>query len=113
MDAPVFDPCRGCPGVCCQTYRVAFHWSETTPLGAVPAPLTKPLRKHEVIMIGTEHQPVRCVALSDQGRCTIHGRHPSVCQEVQPGSDQCQRARAKHGLAAWSAVIEWSQKEPL
>lgn len=95
--------CLSC-GVCCMSYRVAFHWSETTahPQGRVPVELTEPLRHHEVVMRGTRDSPVRCIALhglpGQAVRCAIHGTHPQVCREVALGSDQCARARLMHGL---------------
>lgn len=97
--------CIGC-GVCCMSYRVAFHWSETTdhPDGRVPVALTEPLRRHEVVMRGTASSPVHCIALTGtvgiDARCAIHGTHPGCCQAVVVGADQCQRARAMHGLPA-------------
>ncbi len=97
------NPCIGC-GACCRSYRVAFHWSETTacPEGTVPLELTEPLRPHEVAMRGTSRRAPHCIALIGRfgvdARCAIHGRHPSCCRAVQVGADQCLRARARHGL---------------
>jgi Fe-S-cluster containining protein len=97
------NPCIGC-GVCCTQYRVAFHWSETTshPLGTVPQELTEPLRRHEVVMKGTDAARPRCIALAGRptvdAHCSIHGRHPSVCRAVEVGSDQCLRARKAWGM---------------
>ena len=54
-------------------------------------------------MIGTSAAQPRCVALvgrvGEDARCSIHGRHPSPCKAVEPGSSQCRRARDLHGLA--------------
>lgn len=54
-------------------------------------------------MIGTSAAQPRCVALvgrvGEDARCSIHGRHPSPCKAVEPGSSQCRRARDQHGLA--------------
>lgn len=100
--------CIGC-GVCCASYRVSFHWSETTlhEFGRVPFELTEPLRRHEVAMRGTAGGEPRCIALVGRpgvdARCAIHGRHPSCCREVAPGDDQCVRARLRHGLPALDA----------
>lgn len=99
------NPCLNC-GVCCKTYRIAFHWSEVEPMGSVPSHMVIPLRSHEVMMRGTETGAGPCVALTSLTidgvdnaiGCSIHGRHPSVCRDVEIGSDQCQRARARHGL---------------
>jgi len=98
----VNNPCISC-GVCCKTYRIAFHWSECGDnQNQVPFELTQSWRRHEVIMLGTEGPDVHCIALKEHQNgsteCSIHGRHPSVCRDVNIGSDQCQRARVKHGL---------------
>ena len=95
--------CIGC-GVCCASYRIAFHWSETTACetGTVPVELTETLRLHEVAMKGTSSNTPRCIALAGtpgiDATCSIHGRHPGFCREVALGSDQCNRARVRHGL---------------
>ena len=101
--AAISNICLGC-GVCCMSYHIAFHWSETTAFegGLVPVALTEPLRIHEVAMRGTNASSVRCIALAGtpgvDAQCSIHGAHPSCCREVAVGGDQCQRARLKHGL---------------
>ncbi|MEZ5657442.1 MAG: YkgJ family cysteine cluster protein [Burkholderiaceae bacterium] len=102
--------CLTC-GVCCMSYRVAFHWSETTdhPYGRVPVELTEPLRRHEVVMRGTAHAPIRCIALTgmpgQRVSCAIHGTHPECCREVALGDDQCTRARQMHGLPALQPLL--------
>ncbi len=104
------NPCLSC-GVCCMSYRVAFHWSETTahPDGRVPVELTEPLRLHEVAMRGTMAAPLRCIALAgvpgERVSCAIHGTHPTCCREVALGDDQCNRARLAHGLAPLPAEV--------
>src|SRR5690606_3562201 len=112
--------CIGC-GVCCASYRVSFHWSETTlhELGRVPHELTEPLRHHEVAMRGTSSSPPRCIALAGtpgvDARCAIHGRHPSCCRAVAPGDDQCVRARVRHGrppLADWQIAESANDPDP-
>ena len=110
--------CIGC-GVCCATYRIAFHWSETTawPGGTVPVELTETLRLHEVAMRGTSRRTPRCIALAGtpgiDAACAIHGRHPSCCREVAMGSDQCVRARQLHGLPALdTATISAAYADP-
>lgn len=106
-------PCQRC-GACCASFVVAFHWSETeidasTGALAVPAALTEPIDPHRLAMRGTFHRAPRCVALhGDVGRhasCTIYPQRPSPCRTLQPAwefgapSPQCDRARARHGLA--------------
>lgn len=90
------------------TYRIVFHWSEVNDETGVPSRLVEPFRRHEVIMLGTVGPSVRCVALetdpaTGQLGCSIHGRHPSVCKSVSVGSDQCTRARQKHGMPELNA----------
>ncbi len=74
------------------TYRIAFHWSEVNDDTGVPSRLVEPFRRHEVIMIGTQGPDVRCTALKKDDT-TGH-----------LGSDQCVRARAKHGLPVLNAA---------
>ena len=102
-------PCLSC-GACCATYRVALHWSEAEPTlgGLVPLALTEPLRRHELVMLGTSQARPRCIALDAEiGRrshCSIHPLRPSACRDVGASwehgqaSAQCDRARSTHGL---------------
>jgi hypothetical protein len=103
-------PCQSC-GACCASFRVAFHWSESAPElgGGTPAALTARLDAHRVAMRGTFAEPIRCIALAGlPGRataCTIYASRPSPCRELQASWEhgvhvpQCDRARARHGLA--------------
>ena len=84
--------CEDCNGACCKQYRVSMHWSEAQQL-KIPINMIIPIRIHEVAMKGTEGPVTKCVALSDNGRCTIHGNHPQVCRDVEPGSEQCLKAK--------------------
>lgn len=103
-------PCLSC-GACCACYRVAFHWSEAEPFlgGTVPAEMTVRLDPHRLAMRGTEGgTEVRCTALSgsigESVHCSIYAQRPSPCRELQPDwqdstpSEQCRKARARHGL---------------
>lgn len=96
-------PCLTC-GACCATYRVSFYWGETTdaPEGIVPAELTGPRSPLMRCMQGTDQKNPRCVALQGEighaVSCLIYPQRPSPCREVEVGSDQCVRARARHGL---------------
>ena len=51
---------------------------------------------------GTDHLPVRCAALAgkvgERAACGIYEWRPNPCRELEPGSDACERARARHGL---------------
>ena len=102
-------PCLRCVA-CCATFRVAFHWSEAQPENpdGVPAALTTPLRRHELVMRGTEAPPMRCVALAGtvgaDAHCSIYPQRPSPCRDLGAAwehgepSPQCDRARLRHGL---------------
>ncbi|MBL8371091.1 MAG: YkgJ family cysteine cluster protein [Burkholderiaceae bacterium] len=104
MSPAAFD-CQRC-GACCAAYRVSFYWAEAddAPGGTVPAGLTLPLGPHLRCMQGTETQPVRCVALrgevGQRVACSIYDQRPSPCCAVQPGDDQCLRARQRHRVGA-------------
>ena len=54
-------------------------------------------------MRGTDHQPVRCAALTgtvgERAACGIYEWRPAPCREFEEGSDACDRARARHGMA--------------
>ena len=88
-----------------------MHWSETDPAlgGVVPATLTERLDAHQVSMRGTWEAAPRCVALDavigEYSRCTIHPQRPTACRQVQASWEhgaadaQCDKARARHGLA--------------
>ncbi|MCB8967258.1 MAG: YkgJ family cysteine cluster protein [Ardenticatenaceae bacterium] len=101
--------CQRC-GACCATYRVSFYWAEAAPElgGTVPAELTEQLNDVRTVMKGTQHYPVRCVALDGQVkgcvRCTIYENRPSPCRDLQVSwvdgtpSEQCDRARLAWGL---------------
>lgn len=108
------NPCTAC-GACCAYYRVAFYWSEAEPFlgGRVPRPLTVKLDPYRAAMAGTEKRPARCVALEgavgDEVRCAVYADRPSPCRELVPSwadgapSEQCDRARAAHGLPPLSS----------
>jgi uncharacterized protein len=95
--------CQTC-GACCAAYRVSFYWAEAddAPGGTVPVALTQRLSPHLRCLQGTNARPVRCVALrgvvGEQVDCSIYAQRPSPCRAVQPGDDQCLRARRLHGI---------------
>jgi Fe-S-cluster containining protein len=70
--------------------------------GSVPNGLAVEVTSSTSRMRGTDHQPVRCAALTgkigDTVGCGIYEWRPSPCREFEEGSDACDRARAKHGL---------------
>lgn len=113
-------PCQSC-GACCSAFRVAFHWAEAEPAlgGTTPAHLTSQLDPHRVAMLGTLAEPIRCVALRGvvgvAVHCTIYPDRPSPCRELSAAwergepSPQCDRARARHGLAPLEPA-DWARR---
>lgn len=115
-------PCLGC-GACCATYLVAFHWSEADPAtgGATPPELTERLDPHRVAMRDTRARAPRCVGLAGtvgrDAHCGVYAQRPSPCRALAPSledgtrrSDQCDRARLRHGLAPLT-VADWQAWE--
>jgi Fe-S-cluster containining protein len=96
--------CLTC-GVCCASFRVDFSVHECDDQGGrVPTGLTDRLNDSLCRMRGTDHQRVRCAALTgtlgQRVACGIYEWRPSPCREFSEGSDACQRARSRHGLKA-------------
>lgn len=87
-------------------YRVDFHHLDldTAPGGFVPAGYALPLNATLVRLKGTDAVPPRCLALlGELGRevsCAIYPCRPGPCQELEPGSEACLKARRRYGLAA-------------
>jgi uncharacterized protein len=97
-------PCRSC-GACCAAYRVDFSADELESNGGtVPDGLADDLGRGMARMRGTDHVPMRCAALGGTvgvaAHCNIYEWRPNPCRELEPGSDACNRARARHGLPA-------------
>ena len=88
-----------------------MHWSEAEPSlgGVVPIALTETFGPHMRSMLGTWAREPRCVALQgtvgQDAHCGIYAQRPSACRELRMSwedgtpNDQCDRARARHGLA--------------
>ena len=59
------------------------------------------------------HIETRCRKLNDQGRCSIHGRHPVLCREYDPRS--CERRLPLADVRAWFRsgveLEEWLRRE--
>lgn len=96
-------PCQSC-GACCASFRVDFSVYELqSEGGTVPDGLAVEVNGHTARMRGTDHQPVRCAALTGKVgaavACGIYEWRSSPCREFEAGSDACDRARARHGLA--------------
>lgn len=90
-------------GACCAAFRVDFSAEELDESGgAVPSGLTVEVTRSTRRMRGTDHQPIRCAALTgrigEQAACGIYEWRPNPCRELEPGSDACHLARARHGL---------------
>lgn len=68
----------------------------------VPEDLSVEVTSTTCRMRGTDHAPPRCAALTGHigvnACCGIYEWRPSPCQELEMGSDACERARARHGL---------------
>ena len=71
--------------------------------GCVPDGLAVAVTGATARLRGTDHARPRCAALT--GRvgegvaCGIYEWRPSPCREFAAGSDACNAARARHGLA--------------
>lgn len=95
--------CMTC-GACCASFRVSFYWAEADDGGGtVPAALTEPLDPWRRCMVGTWSDAPRCAALQgevgQQVGCAVYAQRPSVCRQLEEGSAQCQKARARWRLA--------------
>ena len=95
-------PCLLC-GACCAAFRVDFAVYEMEDMGGnVPAGLAVEVTGNTWRMRGTDHFPVRCAALvgkvGERAHCGIYEWRPNPCRELEPGSDACERARARHSL---------------
>nr|WP_249661058.1 YkgJ family cysteine cluster protein [Variovorax sp. PCZ-1] len=95
-------------GACCASFRVDFSAQESESYGgSVPEGLSVEITGSTCRMRGTDHSPPRCAALVGQigtkASCGIYEWRPSPCHELELGSDACQRARLRHGLAALPA----------
>lgn len=101
---PALHPCQHC-GACCAQFRVDFSLYECTSHGGqVPQGLVEPLTDTLARMRGTDWTRPRCAALTgvvgQRVGCGIYEWRPSPCREFAAGSDACERARQKAGLAA-------------
>ncbi|MBS0455465.1 MAG: YkgJ family cysteine cluster protein [Proteobacteria bacterium] len=97
------NPCQSC-GACCACYRVDFSIHELQEHGGtVPDGLAVELNDSLARLRGTDYASPRCAALGgrigESVACGIYEWRPGPCHELEAGSDACQRARARHGLA--------------
>jgi hypothetical protein len=108
LDTTSVSTCRQC-GACCASFRVSFYWAEATQRG-LPVSCIEPITAHLAGMAGTNRPVPRCCALQGEiGRqvtCLAYAARPSPCRELQPGDEQCNRARARHGLTPLTQQAE-------
>ena len=95
--------CQSC-GACCACFRVDFSAAESEEHGGrVPAGLALPLTDTLCRLRGTDHSPPRCTALvgklGEKVACGIYEWRPNPCREFAQGSQACDQARRRHGLA--------------
>jgi Fe-S-cluster containining protein len=95
--------CTSC-GACCASFRVDFSVCELdTQQGQVPSGLTVEVTVNTARMLGTDHVPVRCAALSGKlglkVNCAIYEWRPSPCRDFEEGSDACAQARRRHAMS--------------
>lgn len=73
--------------------------------GCVPEGLTVEVTSTISRMRGTDHALPRCAALTGvvgkQVACGIYEWRPSPCREFAAGSEACERARLRRGLAPY------------
>ncbi|MCB1978400.1 MAG: YkgJ family cysteine cluster protein [Burkholderiaceae bacterium] len=98
-------PCLSC-GACCASFRVDFSVVERSDHGGtVPDGLTVDVTDSFCRMRGTDHSPPRCAALTgtvgQRAACAIYEWRPSPCREFAAGSDACERARMRRGMAPY------------
>ncbi len=97
------NPCTRC-GACCASFRVDFSVHQLQSMGgSVPDGLAVEVNDSLCRMRGTDHQNVRCAALTGvvggKVACGIYEWRPNPCHELEAGSQACNTARLRHGLA--------------
>src|SRR5207244_1191788 len=102
-------PCLAC-GACCASFRVDFAAEELEQDGGrVPEGLAVEVTSSIFRMRGTDYARPRCAALvgciGERASCAIYEWRPSPCREFEAGSDACNSARARHGLAPLSGPL--------
>ena len=102
-------PCLSC-GACCAAFRVDFSVHELDIEGGpVPSGLAVEVTGSTWRMRGTDHVPIRCAALTgkvgERASCGIYEWRPNPCRELEPGSDACEKARARHGLPPFEPAM--------
>lgn len=111
---PAIHPCVQC-GACCTFFRVQFQAIELrTPGLDVPSEYTERYDQEHLVMMGTNQQRPRCVALGGRiGRevtCSIYARRPSCCRDFRASFEdgrrnpRCDDARKSKGLRPLTAL---------
>ncbi len=118
------NPCLSC-GACCAHFRVSFYCGEIAGEegGTVPPDLVSQVGPLRACMKGTEYGGQRCVALRGEvgqegTHCAIYEQRPSPCRDFPaweedgaPNPD-CQKVRAKFGLAALPRIAQDNDRDP-
>ena len=93
-------PCTRC-GACCASFRVSFYFAEAHANNLSDSHIER-INERFSCMAGTNTAEPRCMALAgtvgESVACRVYPARPGPCREVQPGDEQCLKARSKHGL---------------
>ena len=94
--------CDGC-GACCRTFPiyVAETDAEREPRirdesRRVPLWLATTQWTYQLFLLPFHET---CCFLDGENRCTIYATRPDLCRDFEAGSEQCQEARLRCGLA--------------
>ncbi len=83
---------------------------------ALPDLLTERVNAYLACMAGTNQPAPRCCSLEGeigkQVACAVYAARPSPCREVEPGSEKCNDARGRHGLAPLVEADAVGSEEP-
>lgn len=98
--------CAGIEGAEARRWR---RWKRVDEIhrmgGTVPDSLAVDVTDTICRMRGTDHVPARCAALTgkfgEKAACGLYEGRPSPCREFEAGDCACNKARLRHGLAAW------------
>jgi Fe-S-cluster containining protein len=92
--------CTRC-GACCASFRVSFYFAEAK-ANKLPDSYVERINERFSCMAGTNNPAPRCMALvgkiGESVTCSVYQARTDPCREVQPGDEQCLKARSKHGL---------------
>jgi Fe-S-cluster containining protein len=107
MSMPTHE-CDQC-GACCRTFPIFASAADAVrePRIAVetrelPEHLATPVWRFQLFQLPFHKA---CVFLDGQNRCDIYRTRPDGCRVFEPGSDQCQQARRRHGLPGLGRTV--------